>query len=422
MKKKILVIGGGGREAAMVSALQDKNTELYCAPGNAGIAQHAKCFPVKADDLSGLLTLAREIRPDLTVVGPEAPLVAGIVKMFCAHDLAIVGPTAEAARLEGSKVFAKRFMQKYKIPTADFEVFADFDDASDYIKRQQRPLVIKADGLCGGKGVVVAKSEKEALVAAEDMMVKKKFGAAGASIVIEEQLIGQECSFIILTDDTDGVKFPIATDFKRRYDGDNGPNTGGMGCHSPVPAFTDALDLLVSGAIVGPTLFGMRDEGVAYRGFLYVGIMLTEDGPRVLEFNVRMGDPEAAVVLPRLKSDFSELLFASVTHELGNAQLESKDGAAVCVVMTASDYPNSSSSGKRITGIRRAEEAGAIVLHAGTATGSAGEIITAGGRVLDVVGVAKSFRDAREIAYAGVDCIHFKDMAYRTDIASKLSG
>lgn len=420
MKKKILVIGGGGREAAMIWALKNENTELYCAPGNAGIAQHAKCFPVRADDLSGLLTLAREIRPDLTVVGPEPPLVAGIVKMFCAYDLAIVGPTAEAARLEGSKVFAKQFMRKYDIPTADFEVFTDFNEASAYIKKQQRPLVIKADGLCGGKGVVVAESEGKALQAAEDMLVKKKFGAAGESIVIEERLLGQECSFIVLVDDTCGVKFPVATDFKRRYECDNGLNTGGMGCHSPVPGFNDSIDLLVSGMVIGPTMFGMRDEGVAYRGFLYVGLILTQYGPRVLEFNVRMGDPEAAVILPRLKSDFSELLFASVNHGLDGVELSIKEEAAVCVVMAAKSYPNGSSSGQPIFGIDQAEKSGALVFHAGTANGPDGDIVTAGGRILDVVGVGPNLAEARRNAYTGVGYIHFGDMDYRRDIAAKV--
>lgn len=433
--KRVLVIGGGGREHTICWALKytsRMDIELHCAPGNAGIGEIAQCYPhVKADDVHGLLALANTIGPHLTVVGPEAPLVKRIVNLFSAEELPIVGPTAEAARLEGSKVFAKQFMEERGIPTAKAWIFHDAEAAIKFVKENEGKLqlVVKADGLCGGKGVTVAKTDQVAILAVEELMVQKKFGAAGESIVIEERLEGPECSLIVLTDGANIVPFLPATDFKRRFDGDEGQNTGGMGCYAPVPAFTPELQKTVMKKIVVPTIRGMADDGIPFRGFLYFGLMLTEKGPFVLEYNVRMGDPEAEVILPLLRSDLSELLFAStMPNGLRGMKAEWYDDVAVGVVMVHNEYPEKSGSGKTIMGIREASRrAGAIVFHAGTKkimTKSedlgVSDIVTAGGRILVAVGRGKTFGDAREIAYDGVNRIVFHGMAYRTDIAAKV--
>ncbi len=426
--KRILVIGGGGREHALLETLyatRTENLKLHCAPGNAGIGEIAQCYPkIKADDIHAALALAKEINPDLIVVGPEAPLCAGIVDLFNANGLAIVGPTAKASFLEGSKAGAKKFMWRHNIPTANAWIFHDAEAAKKFVKenRSRRQLVVKADGLCGGKGVTVTKSDQEAMDAVDELMIQKKFGTAGESIVIEERLEGWECSLIVLADGTNVVPFLPATDFKRRFDGDKGPNTGGMGCYSPVPVLTPELHKRVMKKIVIPTIKGMADENMPFRGFLYFGLMLTKKGPFVLEYNVRMGDPEAAVILPLLKSDLSELLFAStVPNGLHGMKAEWHEGAAVGVVMVHNEYPEKSSSGKTIMGIREAERrTGATVFHAGTAKGPNGEIITAGGRILDVVGRGKTFEEARKMAYDGASRIRFSGMDYRKDIASKV--
>lgn len=425
--KRILVIGGGGREATICWTLKNTSAtaiELHCAPGNAGIDEIAQCYPeIKADDVHGLLALANKIGPHLTVVGPEAPLVKKIVNLFSDEELPAVGPTADAARLEGSKIFAKQFMEERKIPTAKAWIFHDATAAIKFVKENEGKLqlVVKADGLCGGKGVTVAKTDQIALLAVEELMVHKKFGAAGESIVIEEKLEGSECSFIVLADGTNVIPFLPATDFKRRCDGDEGPNTGGMGCYAPVPAFTSELQKKVMKKIVLPTISGMADDGMPFHGFLYFGLMLTEKGPFVLEYNVRMGDPEAEVILPLLKSNLSELLFAStVPNGLRGMKAEWYDDVAVGVVMVHNEYPEKSSSGKTIMGIREAEKTGALVFHAGTARGLSSEILTAGGRILCVVGREKTFAKARELAYAGANLIYFNNMDYRTDIASKV--
>ncbi|MDO8664813.1 MAG: phosphoribosylamine--glycine ligase [Candidatus Liptonbacteria bacterium] len=424
--KRILVIGGGGREHVLAWALKNTSPtaiELHCAPGNAGIGEIAQCYPqVKADDLPGLLALANKIGPHLTVIGPEAPLVKGIVDIFSAQELPIVGPRAKASFLEGSKEGAKKFMWRHNIPTANAWIFHDAEAAKKFIKEnsERRQLVVKADGLCGGKGVTVTKNDQEAMLAVDELMVQKKFGTAGESIVIEEKLEGWECSLIVLVDGSNGISLLPATDFKRRFDGDEGPNTGGMGCYSPVPTFTLELQKEVMKKTVVPTIKGMADDGMPFHGFLYVGLMITKKGPFVLEYNVRMGDPEAEVILPLLKSDLSELLFAStVPNGLRNMKVEWHNDVAVGVVIVHDDYPNKSSSGKPIMGISSAKAKGALVFHAGTAREPSG-IVTAGGRILDVVGRGKTFAEARRIAYAGADDIVFSFMDYRRDIASKV--
>ncbi len=426
MTTKILIVGSGGREDAIAQTLKstNSNVELVCAPGNGGMMEIAKCFPVKADDSAGLLALAKEIKPNLTVVGPEAPLVAGITDLFYASRFMVVGPRKAAAQLEGSKWFAKQFMKRHHIPTADAWHFTHPNDAASFIlAHENQPLVIKADGLCGGKGVTVAENGKEALAAMRDLMVAKKFGSAGNTVVIEKKLTGWECSLIVLSDGVNVVPFLPATDYKRRNDRNQGVNTGGMGCYSPVPAFTPALKDEVMKKIVTPTVNWIGDEGMPFRGFLYFGLMITDQGPYVLEYNVRMGDPEASVILPLLKSNFSQLLLASaVPSGLRGVKADWRgEDVAVGVVAVAESYPDKSSSDEVITGIRQARELGALVYHAGTARNMASEVVTAGGRILDVVGIGKNFRDARELAYTGMERINFKGKDCRTDIASQLS-
>lgn len=422
MTRKVLIVGGGAREHVICSKLKQdgqNGVELFCAPGNGGISQIAECFPVRADNLAGLLALAKEIKPDLTVVGPEAPLAAGIVDLFSANRFAIVGPSKAAARLETSKIFAKEFMWRHKIPTAKAVFFNDANDASVLIQGLKNPPVIKADGLCGGKGVVVANNTEEALKAVDEIMVQRKFGDAGNWVIVEERLVGVECSLIVLTDGLNVIPFKPARDFKRRFDGDKGPNTGGMGCYAPVPEFTPEIEDEVMESIVMPTIRGMADEETLYRGFLYFGLMLTEKGPKVLEDNARMGDPEASVILPMLCSDFYELLLAGAQGGLNGVKAKWSNSKAVCVVITANPYPDKASTGEIIAGLEQAERC-ASVFHAGTAKMKTGEILTAGGRVLDIVGAGNDFRHAREAAYRAVSYINFPGMDYRKDIGAKL--
>ncbi len=423
----ILVVGGGGREDAIVRALASdpQRPRVLCAPGNGGIANSAECFPeIKATDIKGLLELAKSQKVDHVIVGPEAPLVDGIVDQFLAEDIPIFGPTRQAAMIEGSKVIAKLFMWRHGIPTAPFAIFTDADDAQKYLyghfaHSNAAPVVIKADGLCGGKGVTVAANQETAFEAIRELMVEKVFGPAGEVVVIEKFLEGQECSVIAVTDGINLLVLPPARDYKRAYNGDNGPNTGGMGAYSPDPALTPEFLVKVETEILQPTITGLQAEGCPFRGFLYAGLMLTNQGPRVLEFNCRLGDPEAQVILPRLQSSFLDLIKAASSQNLRAIRTQWSSQVAVCVVLTAEGYPAGYRTGFAITGIEGVEAA--IVYHAGTARSSDGRLLTAGGRILDVVGLADTFAEAQGLAYAAADCITFAGKWHRDDIARGVS-
>ncbi|OGZ52795.1 MAG: phosphoribosylamine--glycine ligase [Candidatus Ryanbacteria bacterium RIFCSPLOWO2_01_FULL_48_26] len=434
MKRKVLVIGSGGREAVTVWKIKDcldPNVEIHCAPGNAGMEPMAKLHDVKTNDIDGLCALAEKLRPDIVIPGPEEPLVLGIADRLSTLGIACVGPSAKAARLEGSKVFAKRFMRRHNIRTAHFRVFDDLNEAlqniigmfHDYDGLPDSPaIVIKTDGLCGGKGVLIPANEEDAVEGINDIMEKKKFGSAGDRIVVEERLRGHECSFIVLTDGKNVVPLLPAVDYKRRFEGDEGPNTGGMGAYCPNPLITPNLHEEIIEDIVLPTIRGMTYEGNPYRGFLYFGLMITENGPYVLEYNVRMGDPEASVILPLVDCDITELLIAAATGDISGIELKWKNAAAVAVVLTAENYPKGKSEGASIYGLTEARSLGALVFSAGVLPPKifGQPLITYGGRILEVVGVGKDFTTARGIAYAGAEVIQFRDKAYRPDIAARL--
>jgi len=422
---KILVIGSGGREHALVWKLVQSNkvTKLFCAPGNAGIAQQVECVPITAEDISGLADFAQAQSIDLTIPGPEAPLIAGIVDEFRRRGLRIFGPTAAAARIEGSKVFAKRLFAKYGIPAADFKVFDDPDSAKDYIRAVGPPVVVKADGNALGKGALVCEELDEAERAVDLIMVEKAFGAAGDQCLVEERLTGPECSIKVFADGENFVPMVPSQDHKRALDGDQGPNTGGMGCYSPVPAVSDSLMQEILDTIISPTLAAMAEEGYPYTGVLYGGLMLTDDGPKVLEYNCRFGDPETQVVLPRLQSDLVDILLAATDGslaDLGAGDVRWSDDKCVCVVVASGGYPGHYEKGKPISGLDevvRMEDV--VVFHAGTAENN-GQIVTNGGRVLGVTALGPDFEATVRRAYEAVDRIHFDGMYYRRDIAHRV--
>jgi phosphoribosylamine--glycine ligase len=404
---KILVIGGGGREHALCWKLAQSRrvTKLYCAPGNAGVADLAECVaPASSEDF------AAKQKIDLTIVGPEAPLCAGIVDAFQAKGLKIFGPTKRAAQLEGSKAFCKRFLLQHGIPTADAGIFDNPVEARDYVRKRGAPIVVKADGLAAGKGVVIAQTIEEAERAIDDIMVKRAFGEAGKLVVIEECLTGEETSVMALVDGKTFKLLPAAQDHKRVGDGDTGPNTGGMGAYSPTTLPVDVTEIFER------TVAGMKD----YRGVLYAGLMMTEEGPKVLEFNCRFGDPETQVVVPRMDFDLVDALEATIDGRLENMLLTWKREAAVCVVMAARGYPGAYERGTPIEGLKQAAElANVFVFHAGTQHNAAGQIVTDGGRVLGVTALGEDIEDARHRAYAGVERIRFDGAQYRRDIASR---
>lgn len=420
---KLLVVGSGGREHALVRALarSTPGARIACAPGNAGIGQDASLFPVDAGDVEALLALADRERFDLTVVGPELPLDRGIVDRFQAAGHRIVGPSAAAARLECSKSFAKDFMARHGIPTARYQVCTSAADAHALIGRGDfgLPVVIKADGLAAGKGVVVAGDRPEAEAAVRDAMEDRRFGDAGARVVIEECLSGPEVSFFALSDGSRAIPIGSAQDHKRAFDDDRGPNTGGMGAFAPSPLLDAQLQDQVMRDIVEPVIRGMRAEGLEYRGFLYAGLMLTCDGPKVIEFNVRFGDPEAQVVLPFLQGDLSALLLAVAEGNVSTDRIERSGGAAVGVVLASGGYPGPVKTGLPIRGLEAAASLpGVEVLHAAT-TVQDDRVVTAGGRVLTVVGRADSFAEAIDLAYDGIARISFEGMHYRKDIGRR---
>ncbi len=418
----LLLVGGGGREHALAWSLRrsPRVETLFVAPGNGGTArmEGVRNVPLAADDVAGLRAFARATAIDLTIVGPEAPLAAGLVDAFQADGLPIFGPTQAAARLESSKAFAKQFLLRHNIPTGQAALFTDFDAARDHLHRldPHSPPVIKASGLAGGKGVIVPASLAEAEAALRAMLVERQFGAAGELVLIEERLAGPELSLLAFCDGHSLCLLPAAQDHKRLLDGDAGPNTGGMGAFAPAPLLTDALRATLEEQVLRPTLRGLAAEGMPYVGVLYAGLMLTPDGPRVLEFNCRLGDPEAQVLLPLLASDLVDLVQACLEGRLAKFDLRRRAEAAVTVVMAAGGYPGPYATGQPIAGIGDAERAGCLVFHAGTRL-EGGQVRTAGGRVLAVTGVAESLADAAAEAYQGCDLIRFADAHYRRDIA-----
>lgn len=418
---RILLIGGGGREHALAWKLaqSDKVEKIFAAPGNPGIAMLKKCscIDLKLDDLEKVADYAEEESIDLTVVGPEATLVAGIADVFKRRGLPVFGPSKAAAQLEGSKAFSKELMAKYNIPTAFFKICEDMETAKAYVKEKGAPIVVKADGLAAGKGVVVAMTEEEALEAIEEMMGDHKFGNAGARVVLEEYMEGEEASLLAFTDGKTVVPMLAAQDHKRIFDNDQGPNTGGMGTYAPAPVMTDILRLKATERILKPVVAAMAKEGTPYQGCLYAGLMIKDDVIKVVEFNCRFGDPETQVVLPLLESDLAEIMLACATGTLDQADVAWSDKAAVCVVMASGGYPESYETGKAITGLAEADaQENTVVFHAGTKS-AAGSIITAGGRVLGVTAVDDNIRAARDRAYAAVENIKFDGAFYRKDIA-----
>ncbi|HLG15251.1 MAG TPA: phosphoribosylamine--glycine ligase [Blastocatellia bacterium] len=417
---KILVIGSGGREHAIIWSLarSPHATQLYCAPGNAGISQIATCLPLNAENPESIVALADSIDAGLTVVGPEAPLVAGVADAFALRKLRLVGPSSAAARLEGSKIFAKQFMARHSIPTARFTACDSPESARDAARDYGYPLVVKADGLAAGKGVRIASNRQEFDSAIEAMMVQRVFGEAGSRVVIEECLIGREASLMVFTDGRDYKVIVPAQDYKRVNDGDLGPNTGGMGSFS-TPALVDEPTLArITREIIEPTLTGMCDEGAPFSGVLYAGLMLTDDGPKVIEFNARLGDPETQAVLTRLDSDLVEVFDAIADGRVASSRVTWSEDSAVCVVAASGGYPGGFEKGKRISGLEEANAVeGVMVFHAGTTRDDERNFITSGGRVLGVTARGASLAEARARAYEAIGRISFERMHYRRDIA-----
>ncbi len=418
---KVLVVGSGGREHALVwkiaqSPLVDK---IYCAPGNAGTAELAENVAIKADDLQALKEFALKNKIDLTVVGPEAPLVAGIVNLFEKEGLRVFGPRSEAARIEGSKVFCKQIMAKYDVPTAQSGIFTKAAEAIAYINEMGAPIVVKADGLAAGKGVIVAQTKDEAIEAVKLIMEKKEFGSAGEKVVIEECLVGEEASIIAFTDGKSIVPLASSQDHKRIFDNDQGPNTGGMGAYSPAPVVTDRLMEQIDVEILKPFVAGLRQEGIVYKGVLYAGVMVTKQGPKVLEFNARFGDPETQPILMRMKSDIVPIFEAIIDGKLDDREILWDERAAVCVVLAAGGYPGKYEKGKPISGLDKIDQLDDVmVFHAGTGYEGRG-VVTAGGRVLGVTALGDGIKFAVDKAYRAVKMIKFDGMQYRKDIGKK---
>ncbi|MEI7542709.1 MAG: phosphoribosylamine--glycine ligase [bacterium] len=418
----ILVIGSGGREHAIVWCVaKSKNIDkIYCAPGNAGTSSIAENIDIQIDDIKGLLEFAKKKAIGLTIVGPEIPLVNGIVDIFEAEGLKIFGPNKDASQMEGSKAFTKNLFEKYNIPTADFREFVDSDKAKNYIKENMiYPIVIKADGLAAGKGVIIAETQAQALDAVQDIMNNKKFGAAGTKIVIEEFLEGEEASILAFTDGKTVLALPPSQDHKRIFDNDLGPNTGGMGAYAPAPLITPLLAERIKNEILLPTVAALKSEGITYKGILYAGIMMTKNGPKVLEYNVRFGDPETQAVLPLLKTDLVELCLASAEGRLKDIKLELEDKAAITVVLASKGYPGDYEKNIEITGLDSFKNMNDVMaFHAGT-TRQNNKVVTSGGRVINITAVAKDIKSAIEKVYNNIDKIHFEGVYYRKDVGKK---
>ncbi len=420
---KILIVGGGGREHALAwKAAQSSQVDaVYVAPGNAGTAEEKKVtnIQINADDIDALKVFAAKEAVNLTIIGPEAPLVAGIVDEFRKAGLICFGPTKAAAILEGSKSFSKDFLKKYQIPTAEYKIFTQAKTAIDYIKSKTMPIVIKADGLAAGKGVVIASSEDEGIKAINDMLSGNKFGVAGHRIVIEEFLEGEEVSFIVISDGKNVLPLATSQDHKARDDGDNGPNTGGMGAYSPAPIACNAMQQRILDEIIMPTIRGMASEDRTYTGFLYAGIMITNEGiPKVLEFNCRFGDPETQPIMMRLKSDLVLLCLASNNNTLTECSIEWEEHVALGVVTASAGYPESASKGDVINGLDFDFPSDVKVFHAGTSKEN-GKIVTAGGRVLCITSLGKTVTDAKKSTYDAIKNIDYDGMFYRNDIGGR---
>ena len=418
---KVLVIGGGGREHAVCKKLSESPlvTELLCAPGNAGIAQVARCVPdVKATDVPAIVALAKAEQVDFVCVTPDDPLALGCVDALEEAGIAAFGPNAQAAQMEASKIFSKNLMHKYGIPTAKSEVFTDADAALAYLATQQAPIVVKADGLALGKGVVVAQTIEEARQAVEEMMRGGKFGKSGARVLIEECMFGREVTVLCFCDGKTIVPMRASQDHKRVFDGDKGPNTGGMGAFAPSPLYTEEIAKRTEQEILLPTLRAMNAEGITFKGVLYVGLMLTAQGPKVVEYNARFGDPETQAVLPLLESDLMEIMMAVREQRLSGMDIRWKEQAAACIVLASGGYPGKYESGKVISGLEDAQAMGATVYHAGTKLVD-GAYVTAGGRVLGVTALGNTLADAVHGAYAAAEKIHFEGAHMRKDIGSR---
>ena len=422
---KVLVVGSGGREHALAwkIAQSDRLSKLYALPGNAGIAQLAECVSGDVMDVAGAADFAEKEGIDLTVVGPESPLIVGMADEFQRRGLLVFGPCKEAAQMEGSKVFAKRLMLDAGVPTAACEAFDDPARASAYIEsitaRTDSPIVVKADGEAAGKGVFVSNTKADALAAVDTIMNKRAFGASGDTVVIEEFLDGPEATLMCFADGETFIPMTPEQDYKRAYDNDEGPNTGGMGCYSPVPALPQKLQNTVIDTVVRPTLSALVKKGIHYSGVLYVGLALTSAGPKVIEFNCRFGDPETQVVLALLESDLLEILYAAAGGHLDSASVTWYNRNALCVVMASGGYPGNYEKGKPITGIDEAEQSGVTVFHAGTARKN-GQLVTSGGRVLGVTAVRDDFKSCVDAVYAGVDRIKFDKAHFRHDIGARV--
>lgn len=417
---KILVIGGGGREHAIVWKLAQspKVSKIYCAPGNGGIASLAECVDVKATDLDGIANWVKNNPVDLVVVAPDDPLAMGMVDRLQAEGIRAFGPDKKAAYIEASKVFSKDLMKKYNIPTAKYEIFEEPDKAKEYLKTCTFPTVIKAEGLALGKGVIIAQDLQSAIDAVDEIMVAKRFGQSGSRIVIEEFMVGQEVSMVTFTDGNVVVPMVSAQDHKRVFDNDEGPNTGGMGVFSPSRIYTKEVADYCMGKIFIPTIQAMEKEGRKFKGILYFGLMITKDGPKVVEYNARFGDPETQAVLPRLKTDLIDIFDAIMDEKLDKLDIEWYEGGSACVVMASGGYPGDYKTGYEITGIEQAEKTGCIVFSAGTKLNDE-KLVTAGGRVLGVTAIGENLDKALEKAYAGVKKIHFEKAHYRKDIGIK---
>lgn len=416
---KVLVIGSGGREHALLWRLAQSPsvTEVYAIPGNDGMTDVAHLIPVKGHE--DILDFARLMKVDLTVAGPETVLTDGLADEFAAAGLPFFGPSKAAARIEGSKGFAKDLMKKYGIPTAAYEVFTDEDKAVAYLKANKKyPIVIKADGLAAGKGVIIAQTEDEAVSTVKDILEGHSFGGAGRSVVIEEFMEGEEASVLCFCDGTTVVPMVSSQDHKRIFDGDKGPNTGGMGAYAPAPVMTDDMMDEVKVKILRPIVATMKKEGYPFKGCLYAGLMITDEGPKVVEFNCRFGDPETEAVLPLFDGDLAQVMLDCVNGTLTKEEVKWKKGCAVDVVLASEGYPSSHSSGEVISGLEDAKKAGCLVFHAGT-TRKNGEYVVNGGRVLNVVALAPTLAEAKAKAYEGVSKIHWQGMQYRHDIADK---
>lgn len=416
---KVLIIGSGGREHAIAWKLAQSRVvdKIFCAPGNAGISEIAECIEVESKDLSALLDFVKYEWVDLTVVGPEEPLANGIVDLFQREGRKIVGPTKAAAQIESSKVFAKEFMKRHKIPTAEYRVFTSYTHAEEYIRLKGTPIVVKADGLAAGKGVFVCNSYDEAVEALRLIMKERIFGSSGDRVVVEECLQGTEVSYLVFTDGKSIAPMVTSKDHKRLLDYDQGPNTGGMGTFSPNPVITPELESEILKSIIEPTLKGLKQEGIPYSGILYAGLMIVNQKPYVLEFNCRFGDPETQVILPRLETDLLDILMAIAEKRLSSVEVKWRKEASLCVILASKGYPGEYKKGLPIKGLDMVKGLNDIfVFHAGTKFDVDGQIVTNGGRVLGVTSIGETLSQARQKAYAAVELIHFDGMHYRKDI------